>query len=188
MNTNDEIYLISKAKKDDLSAFSELIKLYERDIRACLAVRLTNSYEADDLAQETFIIAFKKIKEFDEAKPFRPWLRGIAFNLLKNYWRKHTEVSVGATSELDTLLNEQINIEYSKENESKAAIALDSCMEKLDEGFKVLVQQHYHVGLSIKDLTEQYSVGHSTMTMRLYRIRERLKNCINLTLSKASHD
>ncbi|WP_076418095.1 sigma-70 family RNA polymerase sigma factor [Colwellia sp. UCD-KL20] len=188
MILNDDSILIKKACNGDISAFSELVKIYEKDIRAYLAVRLFNVHEADDLAQEAFIIAFRKIKEFEQSKPFRPWLRGIAFNLLKNYWRKHTEIAVGADVELDLLINEEINLQYAEQNESAAAIALETCVENLDDNFKKLIHQHYHFGFSIAELTRQYSVGHSTMTMRLYRIRERLKDCIKGKLSKEIYD
>lgn len=186
MQSTDDSILIKQACKGDINAFSKLVQLYEKDIRSCLAVRLTNYHEADDLAQETFIIAFRKMKEFDQSRPFRPWLRGIAFNLLKNYWRKHSAILVGGNAELDLLVDEEIHQSFPQHTESDTVSALETCINQLDDKFKTLVNQHYQLGLSVAELTQEYEVGHSTMTMRLHRIRERLKNCINHKLAQGN--
>ena len=67
--------LIEAAQKGDNSAFSQLVENYQRNVRACLAVRLTNRFEVDDLAQEAFLVAYRKINEFDSSKAFGPWIR-----------------------------------------------------------------------------------------------------------------
>lgn len=173
----DEPTLITLAKTGDIEAFSELVKYYERDIRAFLAVRINQQSEADDLAQETFIIAFNKISDFEEHRPLKAWLKGIALNLLKNYWRKHKAILVGTNDELELLINDQIH-QQSQENESSYLEALSSCLKGLEPKVHDLLNKHYTFGFSIKELTTEYNVGHSTMTMRLHRIRDRLKVCI----------
>src|SRR5215208_5758331 len=42
---------------------------------------------ADDLAAETFAIAFRRWERFEQSRPLRPWLYGIAANLLRHHWR-----------------------------------------------------------------------------------------------------
>src|ERR1700749_4774924 len=43
---------------------------------------------ADDLAAETFAVAFRSWDRLDPARPVRPWLYGIAANLVRHHWRK----------------------------------------------------------------------------------------------------
>ena len=90
----DDRDLIIRAQTGDLDAFSDLVKRYQGNVRACLLVRLHSKHEAEDLAQEAFITAFRKLDEFDEDKSFGPWIRTIAFNLLRNYWRKHKAIVI----------------------------------------------------------------------------------------------
>ena len=85
----EEKDLINRAKKGDIEAFSELVRQYQINVRACLSVRLKSPIEAEDLAQEALVVAYRKLSDFDETKAFGPWVRTIALNLLKNYWRKH---------------------------------------------------------------------------------------------------
>ena len=74
--SKDEFELITLAKQGNIDAFSELVKIYERDIRAFLAVRINQPTEADDLAQDTFIIAFDKMTDFETHRPMI-WFNGI---------------------------------------------------------------------------------------------------------------
>lgn len=176
-----ETELIESAQQGDQKAFSQLVERYQRNVRACLAVRLNNRFEVDDLAQEAFLVAYRKIKDFDSSKAFGPWIRSIAFYLLKNYWRKHKPDAVGGSAELQILIDEEIGLQYSEKNEADSLAALKICTKKLDEGLQNIVKLHYHDGLSVGDLTEKLGVKHSAMTMRLHRMRDQLRRCINET-------
>ncbi|MGJ8693863.1 MAG: RNA polymerase sigma factor [Thalassotalea sp.] len=183
MKNNDDKKLVALAQSGSINAFTELVKRYERDVRSFLAVRLHNNYEADDLAQETFIVAFNKLNDFEQNRPFRPWLKGIAFNLLKNYWRKHRTVLIGSNEELEMLIDEKIHQSFTDDKDAESLSALETCVESLDVETKSLLNQHYVNDVSVGNLTKEYEVGHSTMTMRLHRIRAKLKDCISLKLT-----
>lgn len=174
----DDTELIIKAQTGDLDAFSIIVTRYQSSVRACLAVRLTNKHEAEDLAQEAFIIAFNKLTEFDSEKPFGPWIRSISFNLLRNYWRKHKPLSVGGSAELELLVDEQIGLRYSEKNESATLEALKRCISKLDTPMRQLLKLRYDEGLSVREITKTMQLQHSTMTMRLHRMRDQLRKCI----------
>ena len=64
--------------------FAQLVRLHQQALRAFLRRLSDNAADADDLAQETFVFAWEHIARFDPARPFRPWLFGIA-------WRKYRE-------------------------------------------------------------------------------------------------
>ncbi|MDD5519874.1 MAG: sigma-70 family RNA polymerase sigma factor [Kiritimatiellae bacterium] len=182
----EEKELIIKSQQGDIDAFSGLVKLYQGNIRACLAVRLTNTFEADDLAQETFIVAFRKINDFDSTRPFGPWLRSIAFNLLRNFWHKHKAEPVGHSEELALLVDEHIALNYSERNELNALNTLRECMKKLDESMRRLVELRYHENLPLADLMKKLNINHSTLTMRLHRVRFSLKQCVETNLEGVS--
>jgi len=182
----DETELIAQAQKGDIDAFSELVRQYQGNVRACLAVRLSNRHEAEDLAQETFLVAYRKLKEFDADKPFGPWIRSIAFYLLRNHWRKHKATPIGGAEELQVLIDEEIGLHYSEKNESDSLAALRICTKKLDDSLKQLLHLHYHEELSVRELTEKLQVKHSTMTMRLHRMRDQLRHCISERVGSCS--
>jgi RNA polymerase sigma-70 factor (ECF subfamily) len=174
----DENDILAKAQGGDLDAFGELVKLYQGNVRASLAVRLSNRHEADDLAQEAFIIAYRKLDTFDITKAFGPWIRSIAFNLLRNYWRKHKAIAVGDAAELDMMIDQQINRGYSSDNEAERLSMLKRCIAKLDQPMQELLRLRYFEEISVRDISRSLKLKHSTVTMRLYRLRESLFNCV----------
>jgi len=83
---------------DDRHAFSELVRRYQSGLRATLR-RLTagNHALADDLAQETFMLAYRNLKSFRQEARFSTWLYRIATNAFLTHARKRTEELLGDT-------------------------------------------------------------------------------------------
>nr|WP_255456473.1 sigma-70 family RNA polymerase sigma factor [Paraglaciecola sp. L3A3] len=173
---------MKQVKSGDVNAYSVLVKRYEVSVRAFLIVRLSEPHEAEDLAQETFILAYNKITDFEEDRSFGAWLRGIAFNLYKNHIRKHKPIAVGSDTELDDLIKNEIDQHYNQSNESASLDALRHCLKKLNTKMQTLMTDHYVEGFSMSEMTEKYQVKHSAMTMQMFRIRKRLKDCIDSSI------
>lgn len=175
----DEKTLILAARGGDIEAFSELVRRHQARVRALLASRLRCVHDAEDLAQEAFVTAFRRLADFDVTREFGPWVGAIAFNLLKNYWRKHRAEPVGGSEALEGLVNRQMEIRCQAPDESAKLTALRICLGKLSDDMKQLVRKHYHHGLSVAELTREAGVKHSVMTMRLHRLRDQLRRCIS---------
>jgi len=80
--------LVDTAKKGNLEAFTELVRRYQRRIYHTVFRFTKNHLDADDLAQETFMKAFKSLKEFKQKSSFYTWLYRIAVNLSLNFLKK----------------------------------------------------------------------------------------------------
>ena len=93
--------LVEQSLKGEKQAFEQLVKRYQKLIYN-LAYRMTGSREdAEDLAQETFLRAYKKLGTFQLGHRFSPWLFRIASNLCIN-WQNHQkfrELSLDSFSE-----------------------------------------------------------------------------------------
>jgi RNA polymerase sigma factor (sigma-70 family) len=71
--------LVGQAKAGSTSAFARLVNLHQQAVRAFLR-RVSGSHaEADDLAQETFLAAWRNMARFDRSRDFRLWLMGLAY-------------------------------------------------------------------------------------------------------------
>src|SRR3989440_3857715 len=81
---------------DDRHAFAELVKRHQSSVRACLR-KLTsgNAALSDDLAQETFILAWRNLKSFRQEARFSTWLYRIATNCWLMHARKRREELLG---------------------------------------------------------------------------------------------
>lgn len=81
--------VIAAVVRGETDKFRLLVREYGLLVRGYLAARLPHQDDADDLAQEVFLIAFEKLDACDPER-FLPWLLGIARNQLRNHWRART--------------------------------------------------------------------------------------------------
>lgn len=170
--------LVIRARKGDLLAFEQIVRSEQDSVRAYLAVRMTRSDEAEDLAQETFVLAHRQLDSFDEHRPLKPWLLGIAHNLLRNHLRKFRADPVGGHEELQMAFDTYLSQQVVNAHTPRVFIDLEECIQELDPKAKELIEARYVNGESIKELQERVGKGHSALTMYLYRIREVLAECI----------
>jgi RNA polymerase sigma-70 factor (ECF subfamily) len=170
--------LIEASRSGRLEAFTSLVQKHQGAIRAFLAVRLADATEAEDLAQEVFLTAHRKLAECDATRPFLPWLRGIAHNLCRNHQRKFRAFPLGGNEELQTLLDGRLAREWVRESEDERLAALKECLEGVDGTCRELLQARYAEGLSVQELSERSGAKHSKLTMQLHRLRAGLAACI----------
>jgi len=84
---DEESVWVARSRDGDPDAFADLVRTHQRMIHH-LAFRMTGSLaEADDLAQETFVRAYRRISDFQSNAKFSSWLYRIALNLCLD-WRE----------------------------------------------------------------------------------------------------
>lgn len=175
----EESDLVRQAQSGDLHAFTLLVRRHQGAIRAYLAVRLNDSAEAEDLAQDTFLTAYRKLSEYDPTRPLLPWLRGIAHRLLQNHGRKFRALPLGGSLELQSLLDVRLASEWPLERDSQRMEALLECLDRLDGPGRQLLQARYAEGLSLQELAQRSGRKHSALTMHLHRLRSTLASCVH---------
>ena len=85
--------------RGDQHAFSELVKRHQSTLRASLRKMTNGQLElSDDIAQETFILAWKNIGKFGYEAKFSTWLYRIAFNAWQSDVRRKSEVLMDEVS------------------------------------------------------------------------------------------
>ena len=85
--TDDDAALIAEIRKGSERAFNQLIDRHQQAVRAFLRRLLSDASEADDLAQETFIVAWTKPATYRGGASVRSWLFGIAWRKAKGSQR-----------------------------------------------------------------------------------------------------
>lgn len=113
-NANDETLnkLVSLAQNGSRDAFSELVRILMNDIMA-LTYRMTGDKEtAKDLAQETFVAGWEKIKTYRGEAKFKNWLLRIATNKTLNYFKK-ASTTYEISGDPDTSISEYSSVSSS---------------------------------------------------------------------------
>ncbi len=173
--------IVARVLAGDVNAFGALVLRHEVGIRAYMAVRLDDPHEAEDLAQEVFLIAFRKLGDFDVARPMSAWLRGIAANVLRNRLRKRE----AAPAESPELLEQGAARLEEERGGGPLAQALQQCLDHLEPRARELVERRYGRGDSVGDICRDLQRQHSAVTMALHRIRQQLRQCIQRRLTPA---
>lgn len=125
--------LIEKSQRDDFIAFEELVLLYQDRVYTHCHYLAGNPDDAQDLAQDVFVQAFKGIRSFRNEADFGTWLHRIAVNLWINFCRRNRKV---VTLSIDEPL-------YTQEGELARELAAteESPLEKIERGeFSAMVQ------------------------------------------------
>lgn len=87
-NTENEKYLVDRAKMYDTEAFGKLYDLYYDKIYAYAYFKVGNRFEAEDIAEHVFLKALENIASFEwRGYPFSSWLFRIASNLVVDHYR-----------------------------------------------------------------------------------------------------
>ncbi|MEO8120544.1 MAG: sigma-70 family RNA polymerase sigma factor [Rhodoferax sp.] len=81
----DDETLIKAVLDGETDCFSPLVTRYQTRVMRFILKYEYNTHDAQDLAQETFLQAFRALPSFNHQARFSTWLTGIAFNLIKNH-------------------------------------------------------------------------------------------------------
>ena len=177
---NDDVQLIQRVLEGDDTAFSALVKKYQRSVHALVWRKIGDFHTAEDITQDTFLKAYQKLSTLKEPQRFSGWLYVIAANHCSTWLRKKRL----RTQPLENISSAELEkATYSgyviAENERTAAEAqrevVKKLLAKLQESDRTIMTLHYFGGMTYEEISEFLGVSVSTIKNRLYRARRRLK-------------
>lgn len=183
MTTNNDHILINQIIDGDTNAFSILVDHY-KDLVFTLALRmLKNREEAEEVAQDTFIKAFKSLDTFKGESKFSTWIYRVAYNtsldrIKKN--RKHlndveiNEFTAHQVKTIDTALDRL----EAKEREE----AIQRCINKLPSQDSFLLTLYYFDDLSLDDMSKVVDMTANAIKVKLFRCRKKLASILKAEL------
>lgn len=158
-----------------------LVQTHQREILCYLRYMGADSHVAEDLAQETFVVAWehKSPPPAEQEHRCRGWLRGIARNLFLTHCRKVKRSPVMVNSETVNLA-EDVWAEVLPAEEGWMVLAsrLNECLSGLSDRNRQLVADRYENNRSRADMASAHSLSEDGVKTALRRIRESLLKCI----------
>jgi RNA polymerase sigma-70 factor (ECF subfamily) len=176
----DEAAVVRAAQRGDQAAFAEIVRRHQRSVYR-LAYGLTrNASDADDLAQETFVRAYRALGGFRVGQPLRPWLSRIvvnqAFSLFRHRKRR-------PETPLEPLV--EAGRQFGAEDDPARRVEADERMQHLAAAFAALKPEHQAVltlrvveEMSYEDIAGTLAVPIGTVMSRLSRARAELKSLL----------
>ena len=164
---------------DDRHAFAELVKRHQSSVRACLRKLTTGNHAlADDLAQETFVLAWRNLKSFRQEARFSTWLYRIATNCwLAQARKRHEELLGDRDDEVADGDSDASDAPGSWEADHAAGTAmrvdLERAMSSLTDAERAAIVQCYHNDLSHEEAA--YVLGCPVGTVKTHVLRGKAK-------------
>ncbi len=176
MNIKHENEIIQNVLDGDQEKFALLVDKYQGPIYN-LVYRLTGNHsDAEDLAQETFIKAYKSLNNFQTKKKFFSWLYTIALNLTRNHLKKKKPLLVENVEDLkpDNRQTDKNNPEINLIKHQEAQ-ALESSIQRLPIALREAVILRYYFYLPFEEIARILCISLSGAKMRVYRALEKLE-------------
>ena len=131
---------------------------------------------ADELAAETFAVAFRNWDRLDPARPVRPWLYGIAANLMRHHWRKERRMlRAYARSGVDPVFaDEDAAVERADAEARHRELA--AALAELRKDEREILLLHAWADLTDSEIADALGIAVGTVKSRLSRTREKLRN------------
>jgi RNA polymerase sigma-70 factor, ECF subfamily len=171
--------LIDRAKTGDREAYGELVTRFEASVFAMALARVRDPLEAQELAQEVFIHAMRKLPQLRDARCFAGWLRRITARMAINKLTRRG-ILYGAASEGLEAVASCTRAPDEQAELGEAKIGLHAGLKKLKPLDRETLEAFYIRGRSLKQMSKEFSTPIGTIKRRLHVARLRLKDVMEV--------
>lgn len=168
-------------------AFLAVVRAHGPSLRAFLSSQMFHLDDVDDIAQETFIAAYRSLNSFRRGEDFGAWLRGIARNKLLRYFEQTSRRSAQMETfrrEAAALLDGELE-EAAATTGSEQLQAMLRCIAKLPERMRHVVRSLLDGGKSTA-LAEELETTTGAIYQLQYRALGMLRECITKEVAHGS--
>lgn len=171
--------LVKRVQAGDTAAFDILVQKYQHKVINLVGRFVSDHAECQDIAQDSFIKAFRAIQNFRGDSQFYTWLYRIAANTAKNYLASRARKSPGYTVDVDDAQyfeGESGLKEYSNPENllltDEIRTTIFSAIENLPDDLKSAITLRELDGLSYEEIAEVMDCPIGTVRSRIFRARD----------------
>jgi RNA polymerase sigma factor (sigma-70 family) len=174
--TLDDARLVELGLNGDRDAFGRLVARHQSPVCAMAYSACGDISRSEDLAQEAFIIAWRKLSDLKEPARFKFWLYGIARNLINNTFREQIRNPLAGAEPLD----ENLMVTTTDSNPAGQAISKEEegilwrSLEQIPEAYREPLILFYREHQSIERVAEVMDLSQEAVRQRLSRGRKML--------------
>ena len=176
----DDVQLIHRILSGDSEAFTALVKKHQKGVHALAWRRIGDFHHAEEITQDTFVRVYKHLPKLKDPSQFSGWLYVIT-NRLCNTWLQENKSLIGSLEDVPVVEVQRTSYEryISEQQETDAREhrheLVKKLLEKLPESERTVMTLYYLGEMTTKEISKFLGVSVHTITSRLQRARERLK-------------
>ena len=180
MNSDNEKELIRHIKNGKPEAFSVLVHLHQDAVFSLIQQIVSSPEDAEELTQDVFIKAFKKIGSFRGESAFATWLYRIACNTAISATRKRKWNFMNLEDKaLNNIPDEVVDELLDRENDEKLLQNITEAIQKLKPDEKALISLYYSQGKPVNEIAGITKFSPENVKVKLFRTRKKIALYIN---------
>jgi len=172
--------LVARALNGSQDAFRELVERFERPVFSLVVRMVQDAGTAEDLAQEIFVKAFRRLDTFDPGRKFSSWIFKIAHNTTIDHLRKGTSDTVPLETDSEeggsllAVLADPVESPAAAAERRDLGRALEQAIATLRSEYREAVLLFYVEGASYLEICEITGQPLGTVKTNLHRARKEL--------------
>jgi RNA polymerase sigma-70 factor (ECF subfamily) len=177
MSWNEITVLVERAKTGDREAYGELVTRFQSSVYAMALSRVRDPLEAQELAQDVFVHAMRKLPQLRDPRCFAGWLRRITARMAINRLTRRGPLFGADPEMLDAVQTYDRSPEETVEVR-EAVGQLKTALAQLKPLDRATLEAFYLRGRSLKQMAREFDVPTGTIKRRLHVARLRLKEVL----------
>ena len=178
---SDDAELLERIRGGATDDFAEIVRRHQSRVFAILHRYERDTHKVEDLAQDTFVKAWRALGQFDGRAPFEHWLSRIAARVALDHLRKEkrrqNEIGLPKLGEdaLEWLQNDNVKNELDARS---AAELLELAMRELSPADRIVITMQELEGHSAKEIAAAIGVSGVAVRVRAMRARAKLRQAL----------
>jgi len=171
----DELALVERCRQGDLTAFEEVYRAHSGRLYSVACRMLGNPTDAEDLLQEIFLAAHRKLDSFRGESALGTWLYRLATNLCLDHLRSRAARTGQMTGPLDDEPGLTDVSSRGLADRTLARMDLERALAHLPEGCRAAFVLHDVEGLEHREVAEVLGIAEGTSKSQVHKARLRLR-------------
>ena len=179
MSDASDSELVLRTRSGEVQAFGELVRRYQDSVFNVCYRLAGERREAEDLTQEAFLRAFRRLAAYDESRPFGPWMRRLAANLSLNQLQRKAPTELPLEEEQEWVPGHAGGMPEPSAIQHASGPRPCGGPCNLPAHYRVVIELRHYQGMSYAEIAEALTMPLSDVKSHLYRARKQLAQALD---------
>jgi len=180
MENQYELIYIKRILEGETNMFSYFLEKYSSSIYSLIVRIIPSKEDAEELTQDTFLKAFRKLDTFKGDCSFSTWLYRIAYNSAVSETRKRKIVFPLLDEKmLESLSDNEMDTVFEKEDDEELLQKMEKAIDLLNVEEKTLITLFYYEGQPVAEIARVFEQTMDNIKVKLFRVRKKIYGLMN---------
>jgi len=175
---------IQAVQNGDAESFTFVVECHHIQLRTFISAMIHDRFDADDLAQQTFLFAYQHIGEYEIGTNFLAWLKAIAYNHVRDY-RAYAQRTQNAKRGLRDEISRKSIAAMEPTMLDPRLELLENCVERLPVNQRQFLRAVCARRATLEEVATELNRSNTAVRKNLSRLYENLRACVEQRLENS---